>query len=92
MKRLKRDLCRAMKSRQAGFDKVFSRCRKLTHEMFCDALHQCGILCTIHDLDYANRSVFTPRQCVHTATARQAIEKLRDTFYPDLEIELFFPE
>ena len=92
LKRLKRDLCRAMKSRQAGFDKVFSRCGRLTHEQFCDALHQCFIPCTIDDLDYGKRCVFTPRQCANTATARQAIEKLRDTFYPELEIELFFPE
>lgn len=91
LKRLRRDLTRAFKHQQAGFDITMGE-RKIPHVQFRDALIACGIPCSISDIDNAKRSEFKQHQTPDTPRVRTALEELKSRFYPELEIELFLPE
>lgn len=89
LKRARRDLARAFRHFQAGFDKIHNRLGKIRHGDFCDALESVGIPCTIDDLDNAKRQIFEPHKTVRTDRVVDALEKLKSEFWPELEINTF---
>ena len=91
IKRLRRDLTRAFKKQQAGFDIILGK-RHIKHSEFKEALEACGIPCSINDIDNAKRQEFKPHQTIETERVRVALETLKRDFYPELEIELLLPE
>ncbi|EIM76511.1 DNA-directed DNA polymerase, partial [Nitratireductor aquibiodomus RA22] len=90
-KRLRRDLCRAFKNREAGFESVLSK-RRVTHQEFCDALSDCGLGCKITDLDNAKRYPFEPHHSAATDEVITILQKLKDRHFPELDIGAFLPE
>ncbi|MGM4912791.1 DNA polymerase [Rhizobium sp. 768_B6_N1_8] len=91
IKRLRRDLARAFKHFQAGFDVILDK-HRVTHSEFRNALEHCGISCRISDLDNAKRQEFKPHQTPDTPRVREALQMLKQHYYPQLEIELLLPE
>ncbi len=88
--RLRRDLTRAFKGQQAGFDKASARLGKISHQDFIEALASCGVSCKISDLDNAKRQVFKPHQSVREPQTMKAISLLKELYYPELDIDCFF--
>ncbi|RDJ17247.1 hypothetical protein B5K05_04015 [Rhizobium phaseoli] len=91
LQRLKRDLCRAFQHQQAGFDMVRSK-NKVTQGSFRDAMHDAGIPCKITDIENAKRKEFHPYQTPDTERVRQALETLKNDYFPELDIGLLLPE
>ncbi|MBY2914149.1 DNA polymerase [Rhizobium leguminosarum] len=91
LQRLKRDLCRAFQHQQAGFDLMRSK-NKVTHGDFRNALNQAGIPCKITDIENAKRKEFHPHQTPDMERVRQALETLKNDYFPELDIGLFLPE
>jgi hypothetical protein len=86
-----RDLCRAFKKLQAGFDLV-ARDRKVTHVLFSNALKECGIPCQITDVENGKKSEFRPHETPPTERVLNALTKLKRDFYPQLDIDLLLTE
>ncbi len=92
IKRLRRDLTMAFKSHAAGFDKVRSRLKLLSHAEFAERLVTCGIPCTVTDVENGKRKTFQPYQSLRTDETTEALSRLKREFYPELEIDKFFAE
>ena len=89
--RLKRDICRAFQHHQAGFDLIRSK-NRVTHGDFRNALNRAGIPCKITDIENAKRKEFHPHQTPERERVRQALETLKNDYFPELDIGLFLPE
>ncbi|MFK4824532.1 DNA polymerase [Paenochrobactrum sp. BZR 588] len=90
LKRLRESLTRAYQQHQAGFDIIRSN-RKMKHKDFLNALETCDIPCKISDIDNGKKKTFEPHCTPATPRVVEALKKLKAEFYPELEIELFFP-
>ena len=88
VKRLKRDLCRAFRGHQAGFDKI-RLTTKMKYQEFVDTLIDCGIECTVSDLDNAGRNTFEPHRTIATPRVVETLNKLKSQHFPDIEISAF---
>lgn len=86
LERLKRDLTRAYQHGQAGFDRV-KAARKVRHADVVKQLIACGIPCKLSDIDNGKRFAFIPNQTPRTARVMEAIQRLRDDYFPELEID-----
>lgn len=89
IKRLRRDLCRAFKWSQAGFEQV-PAVRRVSHKAFCAALRECGIPCSVSDLDNAKKFPFEAELCFDTPRCREAFAALRERHFPQLDETAFF--
>ncbi|RWB20405.1 MAG: hypothetical protein EOQ40_15170 [Mesorhizobium sp.] len=89
MKRAKRDLTRAFKHYQAGFDLVLNRMGKIKHDDFCAILNEVGIPCQVSDVENAKRSTFEPHTWIETDRSVAALMKLKQTHFHELDIDLF---
>lgn len=90
IKRLRRDLCIAFKSEQAGFDKEIKRSRGITAARFASLLSKSGIPCKVSDVQNAKASSFEEQLVPDTERVRAALARLTEVF-PELEIGLFVP-
>jgi len=91
LKRLREDLTRAYQHHQAGFEIIRSN-RQMKHKDFVKALADCDIPCKISDIDNGKRKEFEPHCTPSTPRVVEALNKLKEDFYPELEIELFLAE
>jgi hypothetical protein len=91
LKRAKRDLTRAFKHYQAGFDLVLRRVGKIPHHQFCEILAEVGIPCQVSDLDNAKRSTFEPHQWIVSDRSIDALTQLKAMHFPELQTETFLP-
>ncbi|MBB6466026.1 hypothetical protein HNQ96_001884 [Aminobacter lissarensis] len=91
LKRAKRDLTRAFKHYQAGFDLVLKRVGKIPHQQFCEILAGVGIPCQVSDLDNAKRSTFEPHQWIVSDRSVDALTQLKEMHFPELQTETFLP-
>jgi hypothetical protein len=89
LKRARRDLTRAFKHYQAGFDLVLKRKGKIKHEEFCAMLNEVGIPCQVSDVENAKRSTFEPHTWIVTERSVAALMKLKETHFPELDVDMF---
>ncbi|TIX18981.1 MAG: hypothetical protein E5W97_29420 [Mesorhizobium sp.] len=88
LKRAKRDLTRAFKHYEAGFDRVLKR-GKIKHDEFCAILNEVGIPCQVSDVENAKRSTFEPHTWIETERSVAALMKLKETHFPELDVDMF---
>ncbi|MBZ9940134.1 hypothetical protein LB533_03345 [Mesorhizobium sp. BR1-1-13] len=89
LKRAKRDLTRAFKHYQAGFDLVMKRMGKIKHDDFCAILYEVGIPCQVSDVENANRSTFEPHTWLETDRSVAALMTLKQRYFPELDVDQF---
>ncbi|WP_154674570.1 DNA polymerase [Mesorhizobium erdmanii] len=89
LKRAKRDLTRAFKHYQAGFDLVLKRMGKIKHDEFCDILNDVGIPCQVSDLDNAKRNTFEPHTWIQTERSITALITLKEKYFYELDVDMF---
>ncbi|MRG54589.1 hypothetical protein GF108_03195 [Phyllobacterium sp. SYP-B3895] len=87
--RIRRDLCRALKHSKAGFELVAARQGRVSHASFQSALQECGIECSIADIDNGRRADFKAHQSFRTEKSLRALELLKQHHYPELDVEAF---
>ncbi|WP_162783640.1 DNA polymerase [Devosia naphthalenivorans] len=66
LKRLRRDLTRAFSRHAAGFDIIRERMPQLKNAQFAQALADCGIACSVSDVENGKRREFVPFQTIRT--------------------------
>lgn len=86
--RLRRDITRAFRHQQAGFDTVLARTGKIKHKALCEILERVGIPCKVDDIENA-RANFVPYKTPPTDKVVTALEALKQGPFPELDIELF---
>lgn len=86
--RLRRDVTRAFRHQQAGFEVILARMGKIRHKTLCEILEGVGIPCTVTDIDNA-RADFIPYKTPATDRVVAALKGLKDGPFPELDIELF---
>lgn len=91
IQRARQQLCQAFKKEQAGFD-VIKGSRRITHDLFCNALIECGIPCKVTDVENGKKGAFEPRRTPRSPEVLQALSKLKRDYYPQLEIEVLLSE
>ncbi|TPI27178.1 hypothetical protein FJW07_31490 [Mesorhizobium sp. B3-1-9] len=89
LKRAKRDLARAFKHYQAGFDLIHKRMGKIRHNRFCEILNEVGIPCQVSDLDNAKRNTFEPHQFIESDRSVAALNRLKREYFYELDLDLF---
>jgi hypothetical protein len=87
--RARRDLTRAFKHYQAGFDIVVKRMGKISHEAFCEMLGSVGIPCSPTDLENGKRFQFEPHTWIETERSITALRKLRQRYFRELDVDMF---
>lgn len=91
IQRARQQLCQAFKKEQAGFD-VIKGMRRITHDLFCNALIECGIPCKVTDVENGKKGAFEPHRTPRSPEVLQALSKLKRDYYPQLEIEVLLSE
>lgn len=89
--RLRRDITRAFRHQQAGFDAVFTRTGKIKQKALCEILENVGIPCTVIDVDNA-RNDFIPYKTPPTDRVVSALNQLKQEHFPELDIDLFLDQ
>ncbi|MER9642399.1 DNA polymerase [Mesorhizobium sp. M0239] len=89
--RLRRDLTRAFRRLQAGFDAVQARSGRIRHKALCEILIGVGIPCTVTDVDNA-RNDFIPYKTPATARVVSALHLLKQDHFPELDTDLFLDQ
>jgi hypothetical protein len=92
LQRLKRDLTRAFRHQQAGFDAVFARTGKIRHKALVAILEGVGIPCSVDDVENAKRNDFIPYKTPPTDRVVSALNQLKQEYFPELDIDLFLDQ
>lgn len=89
LKRVRRDLLRAYRSGDAGFDRVKSRTGKFKHTRMASILTTHGIPCTVTNIDNERGKSFVPHQTMRTPRVEGILRSLQRDEFPEIDVELF---
>ena len=92
LKRLRRDLTRAFSKHAAGFDIIRERMPQMKNVQFAQALTDCGIACSVSDVENGKRREFVPFQTIRTEETEKALLMLKERSFDGLEVDQFFAE
>lgn len=90
--RLRRDITRAFRHQQAGFDAILLRTGKIRHKTLVEILEGAEIPCSVDDVENAKRSDFIPYKTPATVRVVSALHLLKHDHFPELDIDLFLDQ
>ncbi len=86
------DLTKAFKRNQAGFDLAFLRVGKVIDRRFAEILTDIGIPCTTIQVENGLKGSFTPNRVIRTERVIESLNKLKNKYFHELEIEFLLTQ